>query len=402
VLSTRTLHDPTPNALSLALRAARASGRPVLDLTVSNPTTAGVPYDTAEILRAFADARALTYEPEAFGLPSAREAVARELSVRGTVVDPARVVLTASTSEAYSFLFKVLCDAGDDVLVPQPSYPLFDHLAAFEGVRLVPYELSYDGAWHLDADTLRRAVTPRTRAILSVSPNNPTGSYLKKSELAAMASLGLPIVSDEVFATYPLRDDPERAWTALEASGVLVFAMGGLSKMAALPQMKLAWTVVAGPERLVADALARLELVADSFLSVGAPVQHALPALLASRNVASGAILARVRKNLDVVRRALKPTSAVTLLDVEGGWNATLRVPRTQSDEAWALELLAKDGVYVHPGHFFDFPREGHLIVSLLTPEAELADGVARIVARVDGDSQEDGTSEVPPRRGPQ
>jgi alanine-synthesizing transaminase len=391
VLSSRTFHDPTPNALTLALRAARESGRAILDLTVSNPTTAGIPYDTAEILRALSDSRSLTYEPAPFGLPSARETVARELSVRGAVVDPSRVVLTASTSEAYSFLFKVLCDAGDDVLVPQPSYPLFDHLAAFEGVRLVPYPLAYDGAWHVDVDALRRAVTPRARAILSVSPNNPTGSYVKKSELAAMASLGLPIVSDEVFASYPLREDRTRVWTALEASGVLVFAMGGLSKMAALPQMKLAWTVVGGPEAQVEEAMARMELVADSFLSVGAPVQHALPALLASRKVAVDAIMSRVRKSLDVARRAVTKDSAVTVLDVEGGWYATLRVPRTESDEAWALELLAKDSVSVHPGHFFDFPRDGHLIVSLLTPEDELAAGIARIVARVDGNSQEGG-----------
>ncbi len=362
----------------------------MLDLTVSNPTTAGIPYASDEILRALADSRALAYEPEAFGLPRARAIVARELSTRGTVVDPARVVLTASTSEAYAFLFKVLCDAGDEVLVPQPSYPLFDHLAAFEGVRLVPYELSYDGQWHIDADALGRAVSKRTRAILSVSPNNPTGSYLKKNELRAMEALGLPIVSDEVFATYPLRDDPERAWTALEASSALVFAMGGLSKMAALPQMKLAWMVVGGPEHLVDGALARLELVADAFLSVGAPVQHALGALLASRGVAADAIRARVRTNLDVVRRAVTPTSAVTPLDVEGGWYATLRVPRTRSDEAWALSLLSNDGVYVHPGHFFDFPRDGHLVVSLLTPEDELASGIARIIARVDGGDSRD------------
>ena len=362
----------------------------MLDLTVSNPTTAGIAYDSEAIVRALADPRALAYEPEAFGLPGARASVARELSTHGTVVDPARVVLTASTSEAYAFLFKVLCDAGDEVLVPQPSYPLFDHLAAFEGVRLVPYELSYDGQWHIDADALGRAVSKRTRAILSVSPNNPTGSYLKKNELSAMEALGLPIVSDEVFATYPLRDDPARAWTALEASSVLVFAMGGLSKMAALPQMKLAWMVVGGPEQLVDEALARLELVADSFLSVGAPVQHALGALLASRGVAADAIRARVRTNLDVVRRSVTPTSAVTLLDVEGGWYATLRVPRTLSDEAWALSLLSNDGVYVHPGHFFDFPRDGHLVVSLLTPEDELASGIARIIARVDGGDSRD------------
>lgn len=383
MFSSRSSFDLSPNPLALALARARAASRPLLDLTESNPTRAGIPYAGEAILGALAAPGALVYEPSPFGLAAAREAVARDLASFGPAVDPARVLLTASTSEAYAFVFKLLCDAGDEVLVPVPSYPLFEHLARLEGVRAVPYRLAYDGAWHVDVDSARRAITARTRALVVVSPNNPTGSYLKRTELEALASLGLPIVSDEVFARYPLRDDPGRARSALEAAGApLVFALGGLSKLAALPQMKLAWTAVAGEEARVAAALARLEIVADAFLSVGTPVQHALPALLASRGLAEDAVRARTRANLAVARGAVAG-SAASLLDVEGGWYATLRVPGTRAEQEWALALLEEDGVHVHPGHFFDFEREAYLVVSLLTPPADFEQGVRRIVKRV-------------------
>jgi aspartate/methionine/tyrosine aminotransferase len=384
MFSRRSTHAMHPNALTMALERARSQGRGVLDLTVSNPTRAGIPYDEARILAALSDRGALDYAPEPFGLRSAREAVAADLRAHGHDVDASRVMLTASTSEAYAFLFKLLCDPGDEVLVPQPSYPLFEHLATFECVTLVPYPLGYDGVWHIDVDAIRAAKGPRTRAILLVSPNNPTGSYVKKGELAALEALGLPLVSDEVFARYPLIEaDPARAASALEATGALVFAMSGLSKLAALPQMKAAWTVVGGPEAIAADALARLELIADSFLSVGTPVQHALPALLACRGAAEGAIVARTRANLAALRARIERDSPASLLHVEGGWYATLRLPRTQSEESWVLELLEKDGVYAHPGHFFDFAREAHVIVSLLTPEPAFAEGIGRLLDRV-------------------
>jgi aspartate/methionine/tyrosine aminotransferase len=375
--SSRSSFDLAPNCLSLALARARQQERAILDLTESNPTRAGLPYARSTILEALASAEALLYEPSPFGLWSAREAVARELEV-----DPARIVLTASTSEAYGFLFKLLCDPGEEVLVPVPSYPLFEHLARLEAVRAVPYRLAYDGRWHVDVDSLRDAVGPRTRAVVTVSPNNPTGSYLKHAELAALASLGLPIVSDEVFASYPLREDPTRATSALEAQGTLVFSLGGLSKLAALPQMKLAWMAVGGDAPDVTDAMARLEVLADAYLSVGTPVQHALPHLLASRGPAESAIQSRTRANLELLRSRVSGTAG-TLLDVEGGWYATLRVPATRSEESWVLELLAEDGVHVHPGHFFDFEREAYLVLSLLTPEAIFAEGVARMVTRL-------------------
>jgi aspartate/methionine/tyrosine aminotransferase len=390
VFSTRTAHDTRPNSLALALARLRAEGRPVLDLTTSNPTRAGVPYDERAILGALSDPRSLVYSPEPFGLASARETVALAASEHGWAIDPSRVVLTASTSEAYSFLFKVLCDPGDEVLVPQPSYPLFEHLARFEGVSLAPYPLAYDGEWHIDLPALERARTPRTRAILVVSPNNPTGSYTKRDELRALAATGLPIVSDEVFARYSFGDDPRRAASVLDVANeaALVFAMGGLSKLAALPQMKLAWTLIGGRDpRVVEDALARLELVADSFLSVSTPIQHALPALLASSRATEGAIRARTRANLARVRARIDASSPATLLKCEGGWYATLRLPKTRSEEAWALAFLEEDGVHVHPGHFFDFHDEPYVVVSLLTPEPELDEGVARLLARVSASS---------------
>ncbi len=386
MLSARSAFELAPNPLALALAAAR--GRPLLDLTESNPTRAAIPYDAEAFLPLLAGAASLRYEPHPFGLDGARGAVARELSSFGTPVDKARIVLTASTSEAYAFLFKLLCDPDDEVLVPRPSYPLFAHLAQLESVRAVPYRLAYDGAWHVDLASLRAAVTPRTRAIVTVSPNNPTGSFLKRAELDGIAGAGLPIVSDEVFARYALREDSSRAGSALEAEGApLVFALGGLSKLAALPQMKLAWIAVAGDAEKVDAAMGRLEVIADAFLSVGTPVQLAAPAMLASRGAAEGAIVARTRANLAWLQAAVSG-SAVSVLDVEGGWYATARLPRTRSEEAWVLAFLERDGVYAHPAHFFDFEDEAYVIVSLLTPEEIFREGIRRILERVRAETQ--------------
>lgn len=383
MFSSRSSVDLSPNPLSVALGRLRESARPVLNLTESNPTRAGIPYDEDAIRARLADPAVLRYEPAAFGIAMAREAVARDLTDHGTSVHPSRIVLTASTSEAYAFLFKLLADPGDEVIVPVPSYPLFEHLARLESVRAVPYRLSYDGAWHVDLASMRAAVTDRTRAVVVVTPNNPTGSYLKRTELDAIASLGLPIVSDEVFARFPLRDDPTRCLSALDESAApLVFSLGGLSKLAALPQMKVAWMAVGGDCTAVDAALARLEVVADAFLSVGTPAQLALPGILASRAPAEDGIRQRTQMNLAYLRGALRG-SAASVLDVEGGWYATLRLPRTETEEDWVLALIEQDCVYVHPGHFFDFDAEAYIVVSLLTPPATLKEGIDRIVQRV-------------------
>ncbi len=380
--------QPT-NALTSALEKAvaerRASdgGRSLIDLTVSNPTSASLPYDEAAIGRALATPRALVYEPEPLGLPTARAAAAAAHAAGRLELSPSRVAITASTSEAYAVLFKLLCDPGDEVLVPVPSYPLLSWLAAFEGVELRTYPLEYAGRWHVDLAALARAVTPRTRAIVVVSPNNPTGSYLGTDELEAMLDLDLPIVSDEVFARYPLVDfRAERVDSALRARRGLVFALSGLSKLVGLPQMKLGWIACGGDDARVSEAMSRLEAVLDAYLSVGAPVQHALPDLLRAGEITTAAIRARTRRNLGALRTAVA-SSAMSVLDVEGGWYATLRVPETRSDEEWALTLVEHDGVFVHPGYFFDMTRGAHLVVSLLTPEAEFDEGIQRLVSRV-------------------
>jgi aspartate/methionine/tyrosine aminotransferase len=379
-LSARTAQEDVPNALTEAARRASAS---LLDLTTSNPTRAGIPYDARAITEALADPRALVYEPAPLGLVSAREAAARELGIASS-----RVAITASTSEAYAVLFKMLCDPGDEVLVPAPSYPLLGFLAAFESVCLRPYPLEYAGRWHVDLAGLRAARTDRTRAIVVVNPNNPTGHYLDASELDAMLDLDLPIVSDEVFSSYGLGESLPAGRVA-SVAGVtrgLAFALSGLSKLAALPQMKLGWIGVAGDDALASGAMQRLELVLDAYLSVGTPVQHALAALLASRETASRAITVRTKRNLGVLRRAAAGSPA-TVLDVEGGWYAIVRVPETRSDEEWAVRLVEKDTVLVHPGYFFDMTRGAHLVVSLLTPEDAFDAGIQRLLARVAEDA---------------
>lgn len=370
------LHEP-PNALGKLVAHARAAGG-LLDLAVGNPTAAGIPYEHDTILRALAKPESLTYAPEPLGLPSARIAAA---AVHG--IDPASVAITASTSEAYGVLFKLLCDPGDEVLVPVPSYPLLAWLAALESVKLVPYPLVYAGGWHVDVAALREAVTPRTRAIVVVAPNNPTGSYLGREELDAMLDLGLPIVSDEVFATYPLGElGEDRVKTSLIADRGTVFALSGLSKLVGLPQLKLGWIACGGERARIPETMERLETVLDAYLSVGAPVQHALPELLAAGKTTAEAIRVRTRANLATLRAMCAGTSA-TVLAAEGGWYAILRVPETESDEAWAERLVREENVHVQPGFFFDLVRGAHLVVSLLTPEADLAAGVARILSRV-------------------
>jgi len=384
MFSERTHWDLRPNRLAERLAAKRAAGARILDLTESNPTRAGLPCPD-DILAALARAEARRYEPRPFGLPAAREAVAADFARRGFPVGPDRVVLSASTSEAYAFLFKLLCDPGDEVLVPRPGYPLFEFLGTLESVRVLPYPLACDGEWHLDLSALRAAVGPRTRAVVVVSPHNPTGHCLKRDERGALEALcaerGLALVSDEVFADYTFRDDPRRAASGARDGPALAFALGGLSKSCGLPQLKLAWTAVTGPEPLRRDALARLEVVADTYLSVSTPVQVAAPELLSRREELSAPIRARVRANLEALRAAIGAGCPATLLEPEGGWSAVLRVPATRTEEERVTRLLEERDVLVHPGYFFDFPHEAFLVLSLLTPESDFAEGVARVLA---------------------
>lgn len=363
------------NALTLELDRRRSAGRTHLDLTLSNPTRASLPVAGEAVLRALGRPAALDYDPMPFGLPVARDAVAALWASRGIAVDPSRVALTASTSEAYAYLFKLLCDPGDSVLVPAPSYPLLEFLTRYEGVELVPYRLRYDGAWHVDFDSIAAARTERCRAVVVVSPNNPTGSYVKRDELARLAELGLPIVSDEVFGAYHFAPDARRPVSALEAEGAVVFALDGLSKLAALPQLKLAWITASGPTEAVDAAFERLELVCDAYLSPSTPVQQALPSLLGSAGTVRDAIRARLARNHETLARRLSGTP-LTLMTVEGGWYAPVRFPAVLTEEAWVLGLLEERDVLVQPGFFYDFDVEPVIVLSLLTEEQTFQAGV--------------------------
>lgn len=382
MFSSRFHWDLRPNRLTQALAERRAAGAAVLDLTASNPTAADLNYPAA-LTSALCDVRALLYEPAPRGLPAARTAVAEYYRGRGIEVDPERILLTASTSEGYAYLFKLLTDPGDEVLVPRPSYPLFEYLATMESVVVRQYPLQYHGRWSIDMEALAREVNSRTRAIVIVNPNNPTGSYVKRAELAALVDLcrerGLALISDEVFADYAITDDGQRAATVCRVDGCLAFAMSGLSKVAGLPQMKLGWIVVNGPESLRRESMEKLEWIADTYLSVSAPVQQAAATLLAEGSGVQWQIAARTRGNLEWLRAQVAGTP-VELLDVEGGWYGVLRVPRVRSEEEWTLELLTRHGVLVQPGFFYDFESEAFLVVSALTPETEFRTGAYRIL----------------------
>jgi alanine-synthesizing transaminase len=375
-------------ALSRARKDAAERGIRLLDLTVTNPTTAGLPYPSDAILPALSRPESCIYAPLPLGLESARTAVSEDYARRGIAVSSSRIALTASTSEAYAALFKVFCDPGDEVLIPTPSYPLLDWLAAFEGITLRTYPLVYAGEWTIDTAALERAVTKKTRLIVAVSPNNPTGSFLGRDELESLLSLGLPVLCDEVFGTFPLGENkaprPHRMASVLEAHHGLVFALSGLSKQLGLPQMKLGWIAAGGDDDNVRAAMDRLETVLDAYLSVGAPVQHALPELLTHGQVTAEAIRERTRNNLTTVQKISATSTHLTALDVEGGWVATLRVPEILSDEAWALRLLADDHVVVQPGYLFDLSRGAHLVVSLLAPESDLERGMEALAHRID------------------
>jgi alanine-synthesizing transaminase len=382
VFSCRSSPSLVSNPWAEAIARARDRGEALIDLTCSNPTLVGLPYDSESISRALGSGRSRRYEPDPLGFRPARVAVANDWRERGLAVDPDHIVLTASTSEAYAHCFKLLCDPGDGVLVPEPSYPLFEHLARFEGVEAVPYRLAYDGAWYIDLDTVRRAAGPRARAIVLVSPNNPTGSFTRRSELRALAEIGLPIISDEVFAAYPLGDDATRARTALEVEGVLSFALGGLSKFALLPQHKLAWMTVGGPNEVVGAAIARLELLADTYLSVSAGVQHALADLVELTRPTRRTLSDRLIRNWRVLDELCRD-SPLTLLRPEGGWYAVLRLPHVIGEEDWALELLDRDRVLVQPGWLYDFGDEPYLVVSLIAREPDFEMGAQRLCERV-------------------
>ncbi len=365
------------NSFSQLLAELRLAGRPLLDLTISNPTGALADYPHAEISSAFGSLSNFRYEPESLGNREAREVLAERMRVSAS-----QIALTASTSEAYSILFKLLANPGDEVLVPTPSYPLFEYLARLECINLRPYHLAYDGSWYIDFDSMEAAINTRTRALILVHPNNPTGSFVKLTEFSRLRELAirhsLPLISDEVFLEYAIRPSAERMATLAAQNDVLNFSLNGLSKASGMPQMKLAWLTISGPPAEREKACARLELLLDTYLPVGTPVQLALKNLLAIGDSIRHRIQTRLEYNLQTLAGLLEDTHT-QMLHLEGGWSAILRVPNLINEDQWLTRLACEHNVIVQPGYFFDMPGEPYLIVSLLTEKAAFQEGITRI-----------------------
>jgi hypothetical protein len=378
MFSARVPGDLRPNAIARVRREGEVS----FDLTVSNPTQCGIAYP-GTLLASLARPAALVYRPEALGIEAARRAVAADYRRHGVEVDHRRIVITSSSSESYAFLFKLLCDPGDAVMVPTPSYPLFEHLAALDGVRALPYRLDPGDGWR---PSLPGDLPERTRAVIAVHPNNPTGSYVEPGAATSLALAcarhGTALIVDEVFLDYPLVR-AVAAPTFAARGDVLTFTLGGVSKSLGLPQLKLSWIAVSGPDEAVEEALRRLEFIADNYLSVGTPIQLALPLLLIEAAPVRDAILDRCRRNLGALRAAASSVPAVSVPAPQGGWSAVLRFPSTIGEEALALELLQQDGVAVHPGYFFDFPGDGYVVVSLLPEPGAFAEGARLLLRRI-------------------
>jgi alanine-synthesizing transaminase len=381
----RTNWNLQANRLAQALARLRASGTQVLDLTASNPTECGFEYDSQAILAALSNPAALRYDPDPRGLASARRAVAAYYSPHSANLSIEDIFLATGTSEAYSFVFRLLCNPGDEILIPAPGYPLFELLADLFDVKLIRYPLLYDHGWQIDFHSLERALTPHSRAIVVVHPNNPTGHFTHADEISRLneigSSRGLALITDEVFLDFALDAKPRPSFVANSPS--LTFTLSGISKISGLPQMKASWIVAGGPEGPKKDALARLEVIADSYLSMNAPVQLALPAFLDLRKNFQQQLLARVRKNLAALDRQLLAQKVCGRLDVEGGWYVVLRVPTVRSDEDLAVEFLEQKHVHVHPGHFYDFSTPGFLIASLITPGDAFQECIQRLLGFV-------------------
>lgn len=371
------------NRLSQELLRHREERRPLVDLTVSNPAECGFHFDEQVLLHALCTPGALRYDPDAKGLHLARKAVAKYYAERGDEVSPDDIVLTTSTSEAYSFIFRTICNPGDEILIPEPSYPLFAFLADIQDVKIVRYRLLYDYGWQTDFHGLEKVITAKTRGVIVVQPNNPTGHFCKREERARLNEIcrarEIAVIADEVFLDYTIS---EKATASFAANAeALTFTMSGLSKIAGLPQMKMAWLIASGPPELKSPALSRLEIIADTYLSLNTPVQQATDVFLEQRHKFQDQLKSRVLRNLAELDRQLALQTLCRRLEVEGGWYVVLRVPALRQDEDVAIELLASRNVYIHPGHFYDFQTEGHLVASLITPEAEFAEGIFRLLS---------------------
>lgn len=374
------------NDITTHIGEQRALGHTLLDLTNSNPTSAFSSYPHSLLRKAFSEISDFAYDPDPKGLQAARMEIARYYEERNILLDENRIILTASTSEAYSMLFKLFCDAGDEILVPCPSYPLFEFLASLESVSVVPYELHYDGAWHIDFDHLQRQISRRTKAIVVVNPNNPTGTYLSDAECDALLSIAshrhLPLISDEVFMDFDILPRKTICRTLIGRDQVMSFSLNGLSKAAGMPQVKLAWIALNGRPSEVETVRARLELISDTYLSVGTPVQKQLGSLLQIGQAFQAEIRARLRENVHLLDESLRDTAAHRL-HMDGGWSAVVQLPKTRTEENWTLSFLKEEKVVVQPGFYFDMPPGAFVVLSLLTEPAQFQEGLRRISANV-------------------
>jgi alanine-synthesizing transaminase len=387
MFSTRTDWDLRPSPLYSLLQQKRASGEEVLDLTESNPTKCGFIHSSSTLVDTVSLQRSALYEPDPKGLLSARQAIADWYKHQNVVVDPDRIILCSSTSEAYSFLFRLLCDVGGVVAVPKPSYPLFEYLARLNDILTHEYRLDYDGEWHIDCTSIEDALSSNAEALILVHPNNPTGSFVKKDEqtriISEVRARNVPLIVDEVFSAFSFAPDERRADSFTGIDSTLTFTMNGLSKFLGLPQMKLAWIIVSGPDDECTKAMQRLEVIADTFLSVGTAVQQMLPRLLNDTEAMTEQILVRTKSNYEFLKTACAVDSPATLLRCEGAWSAVVRLPERKSDEEWAFELLQSAGVLTHPGHLFDIEMKSCLVVSLLPERGAFSEGVKRILSAV-------------------
>ncbi len=388
MFSERTNWQLAQNRFTQAIEQARAAEKKLLDLSASNPTRIGLTYDAPTILTSLQSSQALDYDPQSKGILPARQAVANYYRDAHAIrdLDPERITLTTSTSEGYSFVFRLLCNAGDEILVPKPSYPLFEFLADLQDVKLVPYPLLYDHGWQMDFPSMEKVITRRTRAVVIVHPNNPTGSYIHPEEFELLNSFcrkhGLALIVDEVFLDYRIDDQPRASFAG--NNDVLTFTLSGLSKISALPQMKVAWIVISGTAEQRAAAVGRLDVIADTYLSMNAPIQWAISTLLDQRHDIQKQLMGRVKANLTELDRRIAGQDICQRLCVEGGWYAILRVPVTCTDEELAIELVRDQSVLVHPGHFYDFPADGYLIISLIAKEDEFREGISRVIQHLE------------------
>lgn len=390
VFSKRTDWSGGQNRLSFLTERLQKEGRDLIDLTLTNPTSCGFRSQNQTLLESFKSAENLAYQPDPRGLFCAREAVSRYYADKKIKVSPERIFITSSTSEAYAFCLKLLLNTDDRAAVPAPSYPLLESLAVLNDARLFRYCLEHKERWRIE----REAFGDKTefKALCVINPNNPTGNFVRSEEKVILNTLcqerGSSLISDEVFLDFVIDQNAEPLSFA-DNDEVLTFTLSGISKILGLPQMKLSWIVVSGPERQVNEALRRLEIMADATLSASTPSQNALNTWMQRRSEIQSEISERICQNYRLLKEIFKDRKELTVLGVEGGWQAVIRTDVGMDDETLALKFLEKAGVWIHPGYLYDFKEGEYFVVSLLPSSPNLREGLRRITGFLDNPNVE-------------